>query len=66
MVCYLFQIMWFVPNSALTDEQCKTMPQEVALRMPDALQRVFQKLNSNLTLTELSIGHLEKRAFSQL
>jgi hypothetical protein len=36
--------MWFVPGSALTDEQLRTMPAEVATRTPRALLQIAQTL----------------------
>lgn len=51
-------IMWFVPNSALTDEQRKIMPQQVASRMPDALHRVVQRLSNDAVFTEYSTDNL--------
>jgi hypothetical protein len=50
--------MWFVPSSALTDEQRKTMPQQVALRMPDALHRVVKLLSNDTFFAEYSTDDL--------
>ena len=36
--------MWFMPNSALTPDQLRKMPTEVASRMPDAYLRVVQHI----------------------
>jgi len=37
--------MWFFPNSALTEQQMRTMPTEVATRMPEAYFRVIKELS---------------------
>lgn len=39
--------MWFVPGSAMTDEQRAHMPTEVALRFPAAIFGVLKQLHSN-------------------
>lgn len=47
--------MWFVPGSALTDEQLKTMPTQVASRMPAALLRVTKRLAPMLDIPVLEM-----------
>lgn len=39
--------MWFIPGSALTQEQLRSMPTQVATRMPAAYLRVAKKLGQN-------------------
>ena len=39
--------MWFIPGSAMTAEQRKSMPTEVATRMPDALHKLVEYLSGD-------------------
>ena len=43
----LFASNWFIPGSTLTKEQLRRLPTQVAARTPNALMRVFKKLNNN-------------------
>ena len=50
--------MWFIPSSALTEDQRNQMPHQVATRMPNAFYRVVRKLNSQYFLPEYKIDDL--------
>lgn len=50
--------MWFVPSSALTEEQRAQMPLEVAARMPEALHRVVKRLHQQHMLPEFSVDQI--------
>ena len=49
---------WFVPGSSMTEEQKRTMPTQVASRTPDALLRLFARLNNNQPFPVIDINDL--------
>ena len=49
---------WFVPGSSMTEEQRRTMPTQVASRTPDALLRLFARLNNNQPFPVIDINDL--------
>jgi len=57
--------MWFVPSSALTEEQRQTMPTEVALRTPTSYLNVVKKLNKNFDIKSLSLHDLKLEKFQE-
>lgn len=58
--------MWFVPNSALTDDQLREMPTQVATRYPVAFLNVVEYLSQITVQQPVSITTIPQTAESSL